>query len=186
MLLDNDVVADREAKARPFPRRLGREKWVEDLVFYVWGDSGAIVSNPDLHTIAQTSGRGHKSWFIPINAGLRFSFRCRVKPVRNQVQKDPCNILWKDVGLASLRIKRSLQSNIEALLFGARAVIGEIKAFLDQGIDIDNATFARTFARVQQHVFDDRICPLAVLHDLVEIASQYVRQFIYFDTRLIV
>jgi hypothetical protein len=50
--------------------------------------------------------------------------------------------------LASRRIKRSLQSNIEALLFGGRAVISQIEAFFDQGVDIDNPMFARTFARV--------------------------------------
>jgi 5'-deoxynucleotidase YfbR-like HD superfamily hydrolase len=28
---------------------------------------------------------------------------------------------------------------------------------------------------MQQHVLDDRVCALAVLHDLVEIALQHVR-----------
>ena len=69
-----------------------------------------------------------------------------------------------------------LQRDIEALLLGPRAVIGEIEAFFDQGVDIDEPVLTRTFARVQQHVLDDGIGALAVLHDLVEIALQRIRQ----------
>jgi hypothetical protein len=46
--------------------------------------------------------------------------------------------------------------------------------------------FARTFARVQQHILHDGIGALAVLHDLVEIVAQDVRQFSDFTTRLII
>src|SRR5215468_4347338 len=40
--------------------------------------------------------------------------------------------------------------------------------------------FARSFARVQQHVLDDGVGAFTVLHDLVEIVAQGVRQFGYF------
>ena len=53
-----------------------------------------------------------------------------------------------------------------------RTVIGEIKAFLDDDIDIGRAAFAGAFARMQQHVLDDRVGALAVLHDFFEIALQ--------------
>jgi hypothetical protein len=33
---------------------------------------------------------------------------------------------------------------------------------------------------VQQHILDDSVCALAVLHDLVEIVAQSVRQLSYF------
>ena len=69
-----------------------------------------------------------------------------------------------------------LQSDIEALLLGPRPVIGEVEAFLDEGVDIDRPVLARAFARVQQHVLDDGIGALAVLHDLVEVALQRIRQ----------
>ena len=65
-------------------------------------------------------------------------------------------------------------------------MIGEIEAFLDQRIDIDRSVLARAFARVQQHVLDDRIGPLAVLHDLVEIAVQRIRQFVDLCSQLVV
>src|SRR5262245_33466191 len=78
------------------------------------------------------------------------------------------------------------RSSVEALLFGARAVPGKIEAFLNNGIDVDNPMFARAFARVQQHVLDDGIRPLAVLHDFVEIATQCVSQFLNVRTSFIV
>jgi hypothetical protein len=34
-----------------------------------------------------------------------------------------------------------LQSDVEALLLGPRTVIGEVQAFLDEGVDIDKSVF---------------------------------------------
>ena len=65
-------------------------------------------------------------------------------------------------------------------------MIGEVEALLDEGVDIDGPMLARAFARVQQHVLDDGICAFAVLHDLVEIAPQRVRQFVDFGARLLI
>ena len=53
-----------------------------------------------------------------------------------------------------------------------------MRLFLDESIDIDEPVLARAFARVQQHVLDDGIGTLAVLHDLVEIAAQHSGQFV--------
>ena len=84
------------------------------------------------------------------------------------------------------RIEGPLQGDIEALLFGPRPVIGEIEALLDEGIDIDGPVFAGAFARVQQHVLDDGIGTLAVLHDLVEIALQRIRNLADLGSQLAV
>ena len=51
-------------------------------------------------------------------------------------------------------------------------MISEIEALIDQGIDIDRPVLSRPLTRVQQHVFDDSVGTLAVLHDLVQIALQ--------------
>ena len=90
----------------------------------------------------------------------------------------------KTVDLTGGRIKGPLQGDVEALLLGAGTVIGEIEALLDEGVDIDQPMFARSFARVQQHVLDDGVGAFAVLNDLVEIVAQGVRQFGYFSARL--
>src|SRR5262245_36192941 len=63
-------------------------------------------------------------------------------------------------------------------------MIGEIEALLDEGVDVDGPMLARTFARVQQHVLDNRIRALAVLNNLVEIIAQGVRQFGYLGERI--
>ena len=83
-------------------------------------------------------------------------------------------------------IKRPFQRDIKALLLGARAVIGEIEALLDESVDIDRPVLARAFARVQQHVLDDGIGALAVLHDLVEIALQRIRNLADLCSQLVV
>ena len=55
MLLDNNVVADGEAKARALSRRFGREKRVEHLFFHARRHTGAVIVNSDFHTIAKIS-----------------------------------------------------------------------------------------------------------------------------------
>ena len=40
-------------------------------------------------------------------------------------------------------------------------------------VDIGGPVLARSFARMQQHVLDDGVGALAVLHDLFEIALQH-------------
>ena len=65
-------------------------------------------------------------------------------------------------------------------------MVGQIEAFLDQSVDIDDPVFPRAFARMQQHVLDDGIGTLAVLHDLVEIAAQCIGQLVYLGPCFIV
>ena len=74
------------------------------------------------------------------------------------------------IGLAGVGIEARSQRDVEARLLGARAVIGEVEALLDQGVDVDRPLLARALARMQQHVLDDGIGALAVLHDLFEVA----------------
>src|SRR5262249_1485056 len=92
----------------------------------------------------------------------------------------------ENVSFADCWIKGPLQRDVEALFLGPRPVPGKIKAFLDQGIDIDRSVFARALARVKQHALDDGIRPLAVLHDLVEVAPECIRQFLDFSACFVV
>jgi hypothetical protein len=64
MLLDDDVVADGEAKARAFSGRFGCEKRVEHLFFHVRGNASAVIADPDFHTIAKVFGRGSKGGLV--------------------------------------------------------------------------------------------------------------------------
>ena len=140
----------------------------------------------DFHTIAEVLGRRRKGWLVVAAIGLCSTLGRCVKAVGNQVEQNPRNVLWEHVGFAGSGIKRLFQRDIEALLLGARPVIGEIEAFLDEGVDIDRPVFTRAFARVQQHVLDDGIGTLAVLHDLVEIALQRIRNLADLRSQLVV
>src|SRR5215475_10681607 len=105
MLLHNDVVTDGEAKPGSLSGRLRCEERVEHLFFYLRWDTRAVIPNPDFHTIAKAAGRGRKGWFIAIVVSFGTTLCCRIKAVRNQVQKHPREILGKYVGLPSGRVE---------------------------------------------------------------------------------
>src|SRR5262249_10935757 len=147
MLLHDDVVTDGEPKPCSFSGRLRCEERVEHLFSYFRWNARAVIPNPDFHQIAKASCRSHQGWFIVIAVSLGSTLCCRIKAVRDQVEKHPRDILREYVGLASRRIKRSLQGDIEAVFLGPRSVPGEVEAFIDQGVDIDNSVFSRAFAR---------------------------------------
>ena len=52
-------------------------------------------------------------------------------------------------------------------------MIGEVQALLDDRVDVARPVLAGALARVEQHVLDDRVGPLAVLRHLVEVAFQH-------------
>src|SRR5262245_13460703 len=104
MLLDDNVVTDGEPKPGSFSGRLGRKERVEHLFFHVWWNARAVIANPDFHTIAKASCRGHQGWFIAI-ASLGPTLCCGIKAVRDQVHKHPRDIPRKYVGLPSGRVE---------------------------------------------------------------------------------
>src|SRR5262245_20841386 len=64
VLLDDYVVADRQAKAGAFPRRLGREEWLKHLFLHVGRNTGAVIADPNFHTITKAFGRSRESGFV--------------------------------------------------------------------------------------------------------------------------
>src|SRR5262245_39893304 len=109
MLLHDDIVTDGKPKPGSFSGRLRCEERVEHLFFCFRWDTGAVIPNPDFHTIAEASCRGHQGWFIAIAIAIAISLDltlcCRIKAIRDQVQKHPRDILRKYVGLASVRVE---------------------------------------------------------------------------------
>ena len=67
----------------------------------------------------------------------------------------------------------ALQGDVEVLVLGAGAVIGEVERLLDQRVEIDLAALAAAAARMLQHALDDVVGAPAVLGDLFEIAGQH-------------
>ena len=74
MLLDDDVVAERQAEAGPFAGRLGREERIEHLLLHLGRDAGAVVADPDLDAVAEVlaSRRRASARRPPFASALRF------------------------------------------------------------------------------------------------------------------
>jgi hypothetical protein len=83
VLFHDDVVTDREAKARAFSRRFGCEERFNHLFFHVRQNACAVIPNPDLHLIAKVFGRGRQSWLVVAIIGLGLAFG-RIEAVCNQ------------------------------------------------------------------------------------------------------
>jgi hypothetical protein len=92
MLLYDDVVAHRQAKPGTFARRLGREKWVKYFVFDPVRDARPIIANTDLNLVSEVLRRSGKHWLETVT-GFRFSFRCRVEPIRYEIEQDSRDLL---------------------------------------------------------------------------------------------
>src|SRR5262245_40696887 len=146
MLLDDDVVTDGEPEAGSFSSGLRREEWIEYLFLHVGRNASAIVSDRYFDTVAKVFGGRYKGRLVVASIRLRTALDRRVEAVRNQIEKRPCDVLREDVRLASGRVQGAFHSNVETLLFSPRPVPGEIEALLDDGINIDDAVFARAFA----------------------------------------
>ena len=77
MLLDDDVVTDREAKPGSFTGRLGRKERVEDFFLHLRRNAGAVVADPDLHTVAEVFGGRSQGRLVVASIGFRFALgRC--------------------------------------------------------------------------------------------------------------
>src|SRR6516165_10552031 len=147
MLLHDDVVSDGEAKASAFPGRLGREEGIEHLFLHLRRNADAVVANRDLYAIAEALRRRRESRLIAIATILLFAFGRRIEAVGDQVQESPRDLLRKYIDLTGGRIEGPLHIDVEALLLGAGTMIGEIKALLDECVDVDWPMLARSFAR---------------------------------------
>ena len=186
MLLDDDVVTDGQAKPGPFAGGLGREERIEHLLLHLGRNAGAVVADPDFDAVAEVLGRGSQRGLVVAAIRLRLALCRGVEAVGDQIEQHPRDLLREQIDLTGGRVKGPLQGDVEALLLGPRPVIGEIEALLDQGVDIDRPVLSRALARMQQHVLDDRVGALAVLHDLVEIALQRIGNLADLGAQLVV
>src|SRR6476659_8742826 len=126
MLLDDNVVAQRETKTRSLAGGLRRKEGIEHLFLHLGRNTSAVVMDPDLHAVAEVFGRGSKGGLITIAVCLAFTLRRRVEAVRDQVQKHSRDFLGKHVDLTSIRIKVPLQGDVEIRFLGPHSMISEI------------------------------------------------------------
>src|SRR3984957_2303697 len=178
VLLDDNVVAQREAKTGSFAGGLGRKERIEYLLPYLGKNTDTIVAHPDLDAVTETSGRDHQRRLVAVNPDFPPALHRRIGTIRNQIQKDARNLLRTQIDHSGRRIKGSLQLDVELLLLRSRAVVRKIEAVFNDGVDLHRAAFARSFTRMQQHVLDDGVGTLPVLDHLLEISLQHLRQFV--------
>src|SRR5437868_6716590 len=185
MLLHHDVVAHRQPQSGPLAGRLGGEERVEHFLLYLERDSGAVVADPDFNRIAEAFRGRAQGRLKTVDPGL-LAFGGGIKAVRDQIEEDAGDFLRIEIDHAGLRIEVALERDVEAGFLRARAVVGEIEALLDDRIDLGGPVLAGARTRMQQHVLDDRIGALAVLHDFFEIALQHMRELADLLARLVV
>ena len=119
-------------------------------------------------------------------AGFRLAFGRGVESIRDQIEQNARDFLRIDIRSADRRIKTALHRNIEVWLFSSCAMISQIQALIDDRVDVGETVLAGTLARMQQHVLDDGVGALAMLHDLFEIVLQHAGQFVDFFADLAV
>ena len=103
MLLDDDVMAEREAKTGSLARRLSREEGVEYFVPDLRRNPRTVIADADLHPVTEIFRRRRKLGDVAVVSRLRFAFGRRVEAVRDKVEQNPCDFLRKDVDLATPR-----------------------------------------------------------------------------------
>jgi hypothetical protein len=73
MLLDDDVMTDRQAQPGSFAGWLGCKERIEHFLLHLGRNAGAVVADPDLYVVAEILGRGSQNGFVaaPIASALR-------------------------------------------------------------------------------------------------------------------
>src|SRR5262245_49544085 len=142
VLLDDDVVADREAKASTFSGRFGRKERVEHLFFHVRRHTGAVVADFDFDTIAKIFGRGREGRLVVATVSLCSAPGRSIEAIRNKIKKSSSNVLRKNVRPTGGWIKGLLDLDLKTQRLSPRSVPGKIKAFLNESVDINHPMLA--------------------------------------------
>ena len=117
-----------------------------------------------------------------LNVVVRFAlaFVRSIEAVGEQVEEHARDVLRRQLDRRNVRAVGPLQDDVEVLILGAGAVIGEIERFLDKGVEVDVLPFAPAAARMREHALDDVVGALAVRGDPVEIVGQRIDDLVDF------
>src|ERR1043165_9497671 len=104
MLLDDDIVTQRQTESGPLAGRFGGEERVEHLFPDLRGYAAAIVPDPDLDAVAKIARRRREHRFVA-GESFRLALHRRVKAVGDQVEEYPGDLLRKQLDFAGRRIE---------------------------------------------------------------------------------
>ena len=148
MLLRDDVIADRQAEAGALAGRLCREEWLEQLVFDVIRNAGAIVAHADLDRISDIAGRYFQRGFETEVHATPSTPAGRKEAIAEEVQEYSGYVLRADFDCCNPVSEIAVQCDVKALVLCAGAVIGEIQRLIDQCVEINLPPLSRRAARV--------------------------------------
>src|SRR3974390_363824 len=97
VLLDDDVMADGEAKPGTFPGWFGCEEWIEHFFPYVGRNARAVVAYPDLHAVTEIPGGCGNDGFIGIVSDRCLTLRRCIEAIRDHIQQNSRNVLRKNI-----------------------------------------------------------------------------------------
>src|SRR5205085_458288 len=106
--------------------RLGREERLEQLVFDLRRNAGAVVTNADFNRIAEFASRHLQRWPELCIAFLPLAFGGRVEAIAEQVETNAGDVLGSKFDWGDHVGKISFRRDVEALILGTGTVIGEI------------------------------------------------------------
>jgi hypothetical protein len=81
MLFDNDVMTDGQAEPSPFADRFRRVERGEHLFPHLGSYPDAVITDRNLHPVAEVFGSRRKGRLIAVAVGLRFSLRRGIKAI---------------------------------------------------------------------------------------------------------
>jgi len=185
MLLGDDVVADRETEAGALSRRFCREERLKKPVAVFGRDAGAIVAHPDLDGLAKIARRDlqHRAERAIRVAAL---FGSGIEAIADQVQQDPGDVLRHDLDRCKVPVEVAFHRDVEALILGAGAMIGEVERLFDERVDVGRLPITAAAARMRQHAFDDPVGAAPVLGDFAEVPGEHLDDFIDLGVRFLI
>src|SRR5882762_11632515 len=142
-------MAHRQAKVGPFAGRFGGEERIEYLFPYLGRDACAVVADADFYPVAEASCRRTQRRFEGLVVCFGLALGSSVEAVGDQVEQCTGNFLRIHFCRTRVRVEVALERDAETRLFCPRAVIGEIEAFLDQGVDVGGSVLAGAFTRME-------------------------------------
>src|SRR3984893_8290021 len=116
VLLGDDVVADRKPEAGPLAGRLGRKEGLEQLVFDLGWNAGAIVSDAEFNRVAGISRRYLQCRVELRVASLLLAFGSGIEAVTEQVETDAGDVLGGKFDRGGRGSVIGLQRDLEALI----------------------------------------------------------------------
>src|SRR5579872_1223941 len=166
MAARHDIIADGEAEPGTLAGRLGREERREQLGADPVGNAYAVIAHADLDRLAEVSRRNLEGRLEFRLGAVALALVGGIEAVADEVEEDPRQILRRRRNHAHRGIEIPLHRDVEALILGAQAMVGERQRLFEERVELDGLHLAAAAARMEQHALDDAVGAPPMLADL--------------------